>query len=198
MNWRRTLTAADEPQEARFFLFMSAFGIVVGIIYWFVSHETAGTILLLGFGVATGLFGSRLATTPAARVVRQRTRTADGDEVQQEERTGSGTGGVDRPFLDEDGRLPDDTAAPFAVGLGLAIAATGLIFGFAPVLVGALPVAWGAWAWLSGARAELDAQDLSDTVVAPVAPVADPIDRDGPPPASARDRRPAAPRRRRA
>ena len=36
MSLRRTLTAADQPQEARVFLFLSAFGIIVGAIYWFV------------------------------------------------------------------------------------------------------------------------------------------------------------------
>ncbi len=163
MNWRRTLTAADEPQEARFFLFMSAFGFVVAIIYWFVSHETAGTVLLIGFGAATGVFGYRLARAPVARLVRARSRSGKRDEaLPAEERTGGGSGDIDRPYLDEEGRLPDDTVAPFAVGLGLAIAATGLIFGFAPVVVGALPLAWGAWAWLSDARAELDAEERSD------------------------------------
>ena len=166
MSLRRTLTAADQPQEARFFLFLSAFGFVVGVIYWFVAYESAGTVLLVGFGAATGLIGSRLAADPAARVARERARASEAETIPRGEGTGTGTGGVDRPFLDETGRLPDETIAPFAVGLGVAIAATGLIFGPAPVIVGLLPLAWGAWGWLSGARAELDAQELDDIVVA--------------------------------
>jgi hypothetical protein len=169
VNWRRTLTAADQPQEARFFLFLSAFGLVVGAIYWFVSYETAGTVLLLAFGFATGVFGLRLATSRAARDVRDRSArkpAGSGDAaVPTVDSTGGGTGGVDRPFLDESGRLPDETIAPFAVGLGLAVGATGVIFGPAPVIVGVLPFAWGAWTWLSSAGSELEATEREDDVV---------------------------------
>jgi hypothetical protein len=164
VSLRRALTAADQPQEARVFLLFSAFGIVVGVIYWFVSYESAGTVLLLGFGAATGLLGLRLVVDPASRLVRERVRVRAADTIPTEEGTGAGTGGIDRPFLDETGRLPEETIAPFAIGLGVAVAATGLIFGPAPVAVGVLPLAWGAWAWLSGARAELDAQELDDDV----------------------------------
>jgi hypothetical protein len=166
VSLRRTLTAADQPQEARVFLLFSAFGIVVGVIYWFVSYESAGTVLLVGFGAATGLLGLRLVADPASRLVRERVRVRDTDTIPAEEGTGAGTGGVDRPFLDETGRLPEETIAPFAIGLGVAVAATGLIFGPAPVAVGVLPLAWGAWAWLSGARAELDEQELDDAALA--------------------------------
>jgi len=129
---------ADSPGEVRFFLALSAFGIAIGIVYWFVAYETAGTVLLVGFGVATGLIGLRLLA-----------------------RAG-GASDVDRPFLDERGRLPDETLAPFAVGLGVAVAATGVVFGPAPVVLGLLPLAWGARSWLSAARAELDAQVSDD------------------------------------
>jgi hypothetical protein len=75
---------------------------------------------------------------------------------------GSGTGDVDRPFLDELGRLPGASFAPFAVGVGAATAATGLIFGPAPVVVGLLPFLWGAISWLRGAGEELDATEADD------------------------------------
>jgi hypothetical protein len=166
VSLRRTLTAADQPQEARLFLLLSAFGIIVGAIYWFVAYESAGTVLLLGFGAATGVIGLRLVADPASRIVRERARAGAAETIPAGEGTGAGTGGVDRPFLDETGRLPDETIAPFAVGLGVAVGATGLIFGPAPVIVGLLPLAWGAWAWLSGARAELDAQERDDDLTA--------------------------------
>jgi len=130
-----------QPAEVRLFLLLSAFGIGIGIVYWFVAYETAGTTLLVGFGLATGLIGLRLLLVGAPRL-----RAGD----------------PDRPFLDETGRLPDETLAPFAVGLGVAVAATGLIFGVAPVVLGLLPLAWGASRWLRAARAELDAQVLEE------------------------------------
>jgi hypothetical protein len=108
------------------------------------------------------VLGLRLAADPAAGRVRQRARTASperraAETAEAHDRPGAGTGGVDRPFLDERGRLPDETLAPLAVGLGAAVAATGAIFGPAPVVVGVLPLAWGAWAWLQGASEELAA-----------------------------------------
>ena len=161
MSVVRRLFAADEAQETRVFLYMAAFGFVVAAIYWFVSYEAAGTVLLAGFGIATGVIGARLAADPASR--RLRRDVASGDVVVPAvDSPGGGQGGVDRPFLDETGRLPDETMAPFAVGIGLAVATTGLIFGPAPIIVGLLPLGWGAWAWLSAAGDELAATRRDD------------------------------------
>jgi hypothetical protein len=156
MTLRRRLIALDEAQETRVFLLMSAFGLVIGIVYWFLSYEPAGTVLLVGFGLATGVIGVRLAADPASRQIRAmaRGRARPAGDVP-----GGGTGGIDRPFGDETGRLPSETIAPFAVALGVAVAATALIFGPAPLIVGALPVGWGATSWLRAARAELEATE---------------------------------------
>jgi hypothetical protein len=158
MRLVRRLLASNQPQEARFFLVLSVFGLVIAVVYWFVSYEPAGTVLLFGFGLATGLISSRLLSDPAARRVRTAVRDRAAGPLPDADGPGGGTGGVDRPFLDEGGRLPDESIAPFAVGLGAALASTALIFGPAPAIIGLLPFAWGAWTWLSGARAELDAQ----------------------------------------
>lgn len=169
MSVLRRLVAADEAQETRVFVLMAVFGFVVAAIYWFVSYESAGTVLLGGFGIATAVIGARLAADPASRRLRRISVERASDAGSREassasgtDVTGGGTGGVDRPFSDESGRLPNTTIAPFAVGLGFAVAATGVVFGLAPVFVGALPLAWGAWAWLSAARAELVATELDD------------------------------------
>jgi hypothetical protein len=126
----------DDPEETKFFAFLSAFALVIGAIYWFVSYEPAGSVLLLAFGLATGVMS----------VVLHRTGRRD----------------VDRPFLDEAGRFPTETPAPLAVGAGIALMALATIFGPAPLLVGLLPFAWGAWTWLGRARAELDSQTVND------------------------------------
>jgi hypothetical protein len=126
----------DDAAETKFFLFLSVFALVIGAIYWFVSYEPAGSVLLIAFGVATGVMG----------VVLHRT----------------GRPGADRPFLDEAGRFPSETAAPLAVGAGIALMALATIFGPAPLLVGLLPFAWGAANWLASARAELDSQSRDD------------------------------------
>lgn len=136
MRLVRLLLGLDEPAETRFFLFLSAFALVIGAIYWFVSYEPAGSALLLAFGAATGVMS----------VVLHRT----------------GRRGSDRPFLDETGRFPSETPAPLAVGAGIALMSLAAIFGPAPLVVGLLPFAWGAWTWVGRARAELDSQPLDD------------------------------------
>jgi hypothetical protein len=165
----RRLPGFDEPQETRVFLAMSAFGIAIGVVYWFLAYEVAGTILLLGFGVATGVIGARLVADPASATVRSAARdraafagAPAGDAPAGDaagDAPGGGTGGIDRPFEDERGRLPAETIAPFVLGLGVATSATSVIFGPAPLIVGVLPIAWGAWSWLSSVRAELDATE---------------------------------------
>jgi hypothetical protein len=143
------------PQEVNFFLFLALFALVIGTIYWFASYEVAGTVLLLAFGLATGLIGLRLAATPAAARARRLGRVAAPPTIAD----------VDRPFEDEAGRLPGETFAPFAVGLGVAIATTGTIFGLATVVVGLIPLGWGAWTWLLRSSAELEATEEADDAV---------------------------------
>ncbi len=170
MSGIRRLLGLNEPQETRVFLFVAGFGIVIGIIYWFVSYEVAGTVLLLAFGIANGALALALVRAPGARFVRRRASGSEGAPAASPDRQdiggGSGTGDVDRPFLDELGRLPGESFAPFAVGLGAATAATGLIFGPAPVVVGLLPFLWGAISWLRGAGEELDAGEADDEAAA--------------------------------
>jgi hypothetical protein len=152
----RRLAGLDEPQETRVFLLMAAFGIGIGVVYWFLAYEVAGTILLLAFGVATGLIGARLVADPVAATVRRLARERPAPTTDA---PGAGTGAIDRPFGDESGRLPGETIAPFVLGLGVATALTAVVFGPAPLIVGVLPIAWGARSWLTSARAELDATE---------------------------------------
>ena len=34
------------PEEIRFFVRTAAFGVAIGVIYWLVSNESAGTVML--------------------------------------------------------------------------------------------------------------------------------------------------------
>jgi hypothetical protein len=141
------LPFADQPQETRFFLLIAGWAGALGVIYWFVSYEVAGTVLLAGLALATGALSVWLM-----RSQRGRRRRAEAGAPEAD----------DRPFLDEDGRLPAPTLAPFAVGLGVALAALGPVFGLAPVAVGAVSFLWGAGTWFGAAREEFDAQKRDD------------------------------------
>jgi hypothetical protein len=138
------LIGVRSPIEARVFQGIALLALIVAAIYWFVSYEAAGTLLLFGFAVASGIIGLLLANAGSDW------RAAAG---------GQQTRDPERPLLDERGRIPSPTLAPFAVGIGAALALLSLVFGPAPLLVGALPLAWGAADWLRRASAELDAQE---------------------------------------
>jgi hypothetical protein len=153
------LPLADQPQETRFFLIIAGWAGALGIIYWFVSYEVAGTALLAGLALASGLVSAWLIRERRL-AGRGRPESATPDlTADRTDASGGGTSGVDRPFLDESGPLPDPTLAPFAVGLGVALVVLGPVFGLAPVAVGAVSFVWGASLWLRAARDELDVEE---------------------------------------
>jgi hypothetical protein len=164
----RRLLLADHPHETRFFVFVGGFGLVLAAIYWFLTYELAGTVLLAGFGIGAGLIGIALIGARPAAVTAGVARDAGEDPA-----TGGldvpvgGTGGVDTPFDDPSGRLPGESLAPLALGLGVALSATAIVFGPWLLVAGLLPLAWGAWTWATGARAELDATVRGEADLAP-------------------------------
>lgn len=166
MRLVRRILLLDHPQETRFFGVIGGLGLGLGIAYWIVSYEVAGTVLLVGFGIAGLLAAARLLFTTAGRTVARRAREGAGAPGARGPAAGEGAGGgareVDRPFLDESGRLPAPTVAPLALGLGISLALTSVVFGPWLLIAGVIPLAWGAWSWLRGARDELDAVDADE------------------------------------
>ena len=166
----RRLLLLDQPQETRFFLFLGGFGIVLAAIYWFLTYEVAGTVLLAGFGLGTGLVGIGLLRSRPRRVAlaaavvdggstadRATSATSQATRGEAADLPGGGAAGVDTPFETPLGRLPGETLAPLALGLGIALAITAVVFGPWLLVAGLLPMAWGAWTWLAAARDELAA-----------------------------------------
>jgi heme/copper-type cytochrome/quinol oxidase subunit 1 len=138
------------PEEVRFFGRSAVFGLVVAAVYWFLSYETAGTVLLLGFGLASLLGAFWLG--------RQASRRHGIDEppwrwiaLPSAER--------EALFPETAERLPGRTVAPLAVGLGLSLAALALIYGGWLLLAGLVPVLAGAWTWIGTVMAEWRAGD---------------------------------------
>jgi hypothetical protein len=122
--------------EAKVFARMSIFGIVVGTVYWFLTYETAGTILLLGFGLAAGV-------ATAAVFVRSRGARSDaatvGDEVADGESAEA---------------FPEPGWAPLVISLGLGGLALGAAFGPWLTIAGLLVAIAGGASWLSAAMHE--------------------------------------------
>ena len=83
------LVGVRSPTEARVFQGIAALAVVVAGAYWFVSYEPAGTLLLSGFAVASGIIGLLLASA--------------GSDWQASA-TGARPRDPERPLLDERGR----------------------------------------------------------------------------------------------
>ena len=83
--------------------------------------------------------------------------TAQATRGEAADLPGGGAAGVDTPFETPLGRLPGETLAPLALGLGIALAITAVVFGPWLLVAGLLPMAWGAWTWLAAAGDELAA-----------------------------------------
>lgn len=149
-------------EEVRFFGRLSLYALVVGAGYWFISYEAAGTALLLGFGLATG----------AAFVVLRRDQpAANGDGSPDPVRY---PGRPDGPFGDESGPVPTRSAAPLAVGFGIAVIALGGAFGPWFILAGVVPLLIGAADWLRAANRELDQRARADARAAATVDAGDP------------------------
>ena len=125
------------PEETRLFIRSFLFALVIAVVYWIVSSDYVGTILLGGFSVASlTLFSmlrrgqpTRSAPAGSGRGLLSRI----GDLVGTTEHAGQ-----EQPFEDESGRIPAGSAAPVLLGIGIALIGFGLIFGVWSMIAGAI------------------------------------------------------------
>jgi hypothetical protein len=109
----------------RVFALSGGFLITVAVVYWFLSYEWAGTILLAGTGVATLIMAGyswRKARTSTAYA-----------EDRGDADPGEGEG---EPIA----TLTMDSPWPLVFGIGVAVVAGGLVFGVPLLIVGAIVV----------------------------------------------------------
>lgn len=136
------------PEEVRFLARLAGYGLLIGVVYWFVSYEVAGTILLLAFALATGF-----ATVVLLLDVR-RTGRGGGLRRRPLDWVALTSTSDDAPFGDEPTGVPPGSVAPLEIGLGLAIASLGLVFGPWLVPLGLVPIVVGASVWIREAMGE--------------------------------------------
>jgi len=147
------------PEEVRFFGRIAVYAIGVGFVYWLLAYESAGTVLLIGFGICA-LFAS-LVLGHGTRAVARARPGAGGPATRVD---------PERPLVDESGRLPAPGLSPLGMGIGMAMAALGIAFGPWLIVAGLVLVAWAGWGWLRGAMAEHAALAAEDA--GPMAPMA--------------------------
>lgn len=120
------------PEEIRFYLRTALFTIVLASVYWFVSYEETGTILLAGIVVGASVFVTMIALrVGASRPGGRGLKTL----------LGFGETGSEVPLgLDED-LFPTSSAWPLAASIAAMLIGVGLIY--------------GAWLWIPGAAIAL-------------------------------------------
>jgi hypothetical protein len=136
------------PEEVRFLGRLAIYALGIGVAYWFVSYEAAGTVLLIGFGIATG--GGFVVLWRGSR------RGAAGASVPASDPGSDPGASPDGPFGDESGPVPSGSLVPLEVGFGIAVIGLGLVFGPWLILAGVVPFLAGAWSWLGAAGREID------------------------------------------
>lgn len=106
---------------ARVFAGAAIFSLVVAAIYWFVTGEPAGTILLAAMALATGALGvyaAGRARRPPPAEDRPDASPADGAE--------------------DVGVFPSGTAVPVLLAASLAVGGAGVVFGSGVLALGAI------------------------------------------------------------
>jgi cytochrome c oxidase subunit 1 len=127
-------------EEVAFFLRSFVFAAAIGLAYWFLTYEIAGSILLGAFAVATGLLVAYLVRArrrPSADRLRDESVAASDDVAQTE-----------GPFGDDAGHLPGPSAAPIIIGLAVGMIGLGVVFTPALSIVGVGLAIAGGWRWL--------------------------------------------------
>jgi hypothetical protein len=122
------------PEEVAFFVRGAIYGIGAAVIYWFMTYESVGTVLLGAFGVAAG----------ALAVILGRRTGRDAPPVR---RGFARPPTADWPFGNDPGIAPKPTLAPLQVGFGALLAALTIAFGPAMLLTAVIPIIAGGVSW---------------------------------------------------
>jgi hypothetical protein len=146
----------DVAEELRFFLRTALYTIVITTVYWFLSYEIAGSVMLLVLGLAAIFF---VATT--AFLIRHLYRSTDETRASKRgvRRAGvvSRTIGFDEPSSDsavspvavEEGPIATSSPWPIVLALALALIGAGLLFGGWTWIPGGVMALVAGWGWIT-------------------------------------------------
>jgi hypothetical protein len=141
------------PEELRFLLRTGAFGVVIGIVYWLVSSEPAGTILLVLFGIEALFLLLMLGRALWRDGWRPTRHPAEWISLEQLETP---------PVAREPERYAGPGFVPLFAALGIGVTSLAIVYGPVFLLVG-LPLSVAAgWAWLRAAMREHAAQAAAE------------------------------------
>lgn len=132
-------------EERRFFLRTALFATGIAVVYWFVSYEAAGSVMLLAIGLSAAflMIVLRRHTTELKRGPLETATHIVGDIVTFEEPDE----GSASPLAIDEGPMPVMSYPPLALAIGAGAVAGGLVFGAWLWLPGAALVAGAGWRW---------------------------------------------------
>lgn len=139
----------DRKVPLRVFVFIGAFLGGLGILYWATAYEESGTVMLLlaaALGLWVGAYLWLQQRGPVGPVIEA--EQAAGEAIAAE---GAGPAGTGAP----EGLahyLPHASAWPFAIGLGAATLANGLVLGLWVIVPGAALLALGIGGFVRQSR----------------------------------------------
>jgi Cytochrome c oxidase subunit IV len=132
--------------EAFFYLGIMVVFAAIGVVYWFVSYEDAGTVMLAGTALMGVFAGGYLYL--------QSRRYPPRLEDRPDATVAEGAGDIDV--------FPSATYWPLALAFGAAMTASGLVFGIWLVLGGLVFFVGGMIGWIAESRAGLE-RDTRET-----------------------------------
>lgn len=147
-------------EELRFFLRIAVYLVVIGTIYWFVSYEVAGTLLLLFGAVATGFFvvaarisfqpktPEDLAPRPPSSGLHRMTGVF-GRYFAFDDENAAGGEPTEAPLALEEEGFPESSIWPLAAALAALLLGLGLVFGPWLWIPGLALGASSMWGWLT-------------------------------------------------
>ncbi len=138
--------------EARVYLGVTAFFVVIGLVYWFTSYEQAGSVML----AASALMG--LVAGGSIWLISRHADPRVEDDSDATIAAGAGPIGV----------FPTQSIWPFAVGLSAAVFASGFAFGVWLVMVGGVAFVLAIFGYIGEARRDtLPSERAPDDAPAP-------------------------------
>ncbi len=132
--------------EAKLFVRMAIFGIATGIAYWFLTYETAGTVMLTAFGGASAL---------AALAIWLGSRSRRGAGREAKRPIGASLGADVQP-------VPRPGWAPLGIAVGLGGVALAGPFGPWLAIAGLFLAIRSAKSWLDAQMEETESAQATE------------------------------------
>jgi Cytochrome c oxidase subunit IV. len=141
-------------EELRFFLRTAVYSVLIGVVYWFVSYEVAGSVLLAFVVLATLLFvgvsgafvrEARDEILPPSGSAGSRVVGSVNRLLGFEEHAGSTNS---EPLAAGLEPIPTGSIWPFIAGLAALLLLLGLIYGPWLLLPGVVLSAGTVWGWI--------------------------------------------------